>query len=408
MDLISISSAIAGLVSLADLVNRAEVRFPLGELKDFSVLLHSLSLVAYDLENTTSVDSSQPHDPNLKVKLVFECQKILKRTRTGLEDIEQDLDSQSKIKRIQARLRWPFSASETKELIQNIQHHKHTINLAINADSLEKLKTCMSLQEKTSKQLNNIQATIREILDIETRIAMVHTKQDVLDFFSKKIDNRSVFDMHKGRRHPLTCLWFLQSEEFQEWQNTPGSKLWVTGIPGTGKSVISSVIIAECLQHTAFNNDSETQNIVNIVSSLPSHVARQDEQAFQMLQRYYEDLRNRSDVPGNPSTKRLTNILIKMASLFDQLCLIVDGLDECGDDADLVVQTLSCLPQENSCITMALISRNEHHISETLDEKFIPIEIEAHTEDVEIYLRLRNVSIKDDIIAQLVQGARGM
>ncbi len=310
MDPLSISASIAGLVSLADLVFRAttryvkqakessrEVRTLLGELRDFSVLLHSLSLVAYDLESTTSTDHTQSHGPNLKVKLVFNCQQLLNRIRAGLESAERDFDSPSGIKRIKASLRWPFSASETKELVQGIQNHKLTINLAINADSLEKLRVCMSTQDKIGKQLDDLQTAFREILDIETKVTLNRATQKVLDFFARNIDNRSVFDMHRNRRHPLTCIWFTQSQVFQEWQNTPGSKLWVSGIPGAGKSVISSVIIAECLQLTASNNDVtsrqtalaysfcsyrdiKTHTILNILSSLASYVARQDERAF--------------------------------------------------------------------------------------------------------------------------------
>lgn len=63
MDALSISSGIAGLVALADLVFRAATRYVkstkgapkeavklLEEIKSLSVLLHDLSLVAYGLE----------------------------------------------------------------------------------------------------------------------------------------------------------------------------------------------------------------------------------------------------------------------------------------------------------------------------------------------------------------------
>ncbi|KAI0544531.1 ankyrin repeat-containing domain protein [Xylaria curta] len=451
MDPLSIAASIAGLVSLADIVFRTttsyvkkvkessrEVRTLLSELKDFSVLLHSLSLVAYDLETSASTQSTQSHEPNLKVKLVFNCQKILNRIQVSLESAERDFNGSLAIKRIQARLRWPFSATETKELVQTIQHHKSTINLAINADTLEKLEVCMSTQEKVCKRLDDIEATVREILDIETKIALDHTTQEVLNFFAKKIDNRSVFDIQKSRRHPLTCIWFTESQVFQEWQNTPASKLWVSGIPGAGKSVIAGVIIAECLQRTASNHgaasrpialayffcsyrDVETHSIVNILSSLASHVARQDDRAFQVLQGYYEDLRSHSHNPGSPSTKRLAEILVQMSLFFDQLYIIVDGLDECGDEVRIVVQTLSRLSQDGDHITMALLSRNELYIRETLEQKFEHMEVEAHTEDVELYvaaelerritsreLRLRDMSLRGEIILQLVKGARGM
>ncbi|KAI1741312.1 ankyrin repeat-containing domain protein [Xylaria scruposa] len=451
MDPLSISASIAGLVSLADIVFRTatsyakqvressrEVQTLLSELKDFSVLLHSLSLVAYDLETSASTQSTQSYDPNLKVKLVFNCQKILNRIRVSLESAERDFHGPLAIKRIQARLRWPFSASETKELVQTIQHHKLTINLAMNADTLEKLKVCISTQEKVCKRLDDIEVTVREILDIETKIALDHTTREVLDFFAKNIDNRSVFDMQKSRRHPLTCIWFTESQVFQEWQNTPASKLWVSGIPGAGKSVIASVIIAECLQRTAFNHgaasrpialayffcsyrDVKTHSIVSILSSLASHVARQDERAFQVLQGYYEDLRSHSHNPGSPSTKKLAETLVQMSFLFDQLYIIVDGLDECGDEVHIVVQTLSRLSQDSDHITMALLSRNELYICETLEQKFVHMEVGAHTEDVELYvaaelerritsreLRLRDMSLRGEIILQLVKGAQGM
>ncbi|KAI0429951.1 hypothetical protein F5Y09DRAFT_331436 [Xylaria sp. FL1042] len=427
MDPLSISAATAGLVSLADLVFRTttryvrqvkesskEVQTVLSELNNFSILLHNLSLVAYDLENATSANNTQSHEPNLKVKLVFDCQQILDRIRTGLEKAEQDFVSTAGIKRVQAHLRWPFSGSETKELVQTV-----------SADTFDKLRICISTQDKIGSQLDDVQSTVRKILDIETKTTLGRTTQEILDFFARKIDNRSVFDMYKSRSHPLTCLWFTQSQVFQEWQRA-------------GKSVISSVIIAECLQLTGSNHgvgscqtavayffcsyrDAATQDLLNILCSLTLQVARQDTRAFQILCEYYEDLRSQSHAPGNPSTKLLADILTRMSSLFGQLYIIVDGLDECGDDACLVVEALSCLAQDSNCITMALLSRNELYIREILEETFEHMEVEAHTEDIELYvaveleqritsreLRLRDVSLKDEIILQLVRGARGM
>ncbi|KAI0802248.1 hypothetical protein GGR55DRAFT_683494 [Xylaria sp. FL0064] len=303
MDPLSISASIAGLVSLADLVFRATTRYVRqakesskevqtlrSELKNFTILLHSLSLVAYDLESTTSASNIQSQKPNLTVKLVLDCKKILDSIQKGLETTEQDFNSSSRIKRVQARLSWPFSASETKELVQSMQRHKQTIDLAVNADTFEKLRDCLTTQEKIGNQLDSVQATVREILDIETKVTLDRTTQEVLDFFARKIDNRSVFDMYKSRRHPFTCLWFTQSQVFQEWQNSQGSRLWISGIPGAGKSIISSIIIAECLQLTGSNHglstrqiavayffcsyrDAATQDILNILSSLASQVA---------------------------------------------------------------------------------------------------------------------------------------
>ncbi|KAI0873130.1 hypothetical protein GGS24DRAFT_517948 [Hypoxylon argillaceum] len=453
MDPLSISSGIAGLVALVDLVYRMTTKYVkqvkdssrsvkslLTELKDFSILLHSLTLVAYDLEleSGVSTGNTSSHNPNLKIRLVLDCQQILHEIKRCLANIDEDMSSSSAIKRVKARLKWPFSTEETNNLIENLQRHKQTINLAIAADSLEKLRTCISSQEDSTNKLDHIQTTVAEILDIQTRISLDRTTREVLRFFDRDINNASVFDMHKSRRHPLTCLWFTQGQEFGHWRDHPGSSIWITGIPGAGKSIISSAIIAECLQSTAYchgvtsgttslayffcsYSDEKTHNIVNILSSLASQIARQDKRAFKMLETYHQDLHKHSQIPAKPSPKRLAEILLHMSTLFHQMYIVVDGLDECGDDVIAVAQALSKLPQDDKCLTLALLSRMDLHIQKWLEESFVHVEVEAHTEDIELYvaaelderitsgqLRLKDVALKDQIILQLVQGARGM
>ena len=41
-----------------------------------------------------------------------------------------------------------------------------------------------------------------------------------------------------------TIRWFLESSKFTSWRDSPGtSGLWITGPPGSGKSVLAKFII---------------------------------------------------------------------------------------------------------------------------------------------------------------------
>ena len=48
-----------------------------------------------------------------------------------------------------------------------------------------------------------------------------------------------------AQRLPDTGQWFLEREEFRSWRDNPQSNnvLWCHGIPGAGKTVLSSVAL---------------------------------------------------------------------------------------------------------------------------------------------------------------------
>ncbi|KAI1371926.1 ankyrin repeat-containing domain protein [Hypoxylon crocopeplum] len=407
MDGLTVSASIAGLVSVADLVFRATTRYVksakgarvevqdlLNEVKHFSILLHSLSLVAYELESTPStIDLTPRPASNLKLYYINDCQQVLNRIERRLANHEKDLESPSAFSRLQGRLKWPFSSAETKEMIQSIQRQKQTLSLA---------------------RLDAVQDTVGKILDIENKIILDQARRDVLEFFTRDANPRPDFEMNKKLRHPLTGVWFMESPEFQEWHDNPGSKIWISGIPGAGKSVLAGAMIMECLQLSSANNrmgsayffcthkDSRTHLPKNILSSLASQIARQNGGAFQILEEYYEELRSHKHLLGDPSPDRLLEVLARMSSFFDQVFVVVDGLDECDTHTDDVV-------------------KNELHIRLQLETDFNHVDVEANTEDIQLYvaseleklisskrLRLRDISLKDQIMGQLLQWCKGM
>jgi hypothetical protein len=55
------------------------------------------------------------------------------------------------------------------------------------------------------------------------------------------------------RRQPGTGQWLLDSPEFQTWLNTENQTLFCPGIPGAGKTILTSIVVEELT--TRFSND---------------------------------------------------------------------------------------------------------------------------------------------------------
>lgn len=204
--------------------------------------------------------------------------------------------------------------------------------------------------------------------------------------------------MSKRLRHPLTGIWLTEGADFQEWFSTLRSRTWLTGIPGAGKSVLAGAIITECLTRTRATpgiavayffctyRDENTHKSSNILTSIATQLARQDETAYQVLEQAYDGLRSSHFLSNEPIDDMLMETLNKMCGFFNQIYLVIDGLDECGVQVENTVRKLLSLVNrdDSRIINTALLSRDELPIREKLESTFDYVEIEAHTEDLQL------------------------
>ena len=115
----------------------------------------------------------------------------------------------------------------------------------------------------------------------------------------------------------------------------------------------------------------------------------------------------------------------QLASKFQDVSIIVDGLDECGSSTSDVITSLTSLcSNAGSNIRSLFLSRDEYEIRELLSEAFFHVNIAAQSEDLKLYvaaqidsrerlvgrgqLRIRSKDLKQHIITKLVDGAQGM
>ncbi|KAJ4121861.1 hypothetical protein BFJ63_vAg9422 [Fusarium oxysporum f. sp. narcissi] len=319
-------------------------------------------------------------------------------------------------------------------MIQDVQRYNQIIHTALAADSLAMLKHCLSRQDEIKNGLDKISLTAERILEIQVKISHDAKRNQVLRDFGR-VNPRGEYETNRKLRQGRTGLWLTQGPDFDFWYSTPGSRLWCSGIPGAGKSVLAVAMTEECLQRNAQNTrkavayffctykNESSQHSTTILSSLCMQLEMQSESAFQILQEYHDQLFSGRDLSARPTAETLAQKLHLICACFTRTYIIVDGLDECDHRVAANVECLAKLSllQGYDVINMALSSRDEIIIRQRLKNDFPHVEIKAHTEDLQLYvaselseriaskqLRLRDQSLKDLIMTRLVGEVKGI
>jgi Cdc6-like AAA superfamily ATPase len=215
--------------------------------------------------------------------------------------------------------------------------------------------------------------------------------------------------------------------EFQDWVTT-GNTLFCPGIPGAGKTILTSVVVKELT--TRFQNDKSIG-----IAYLYFNFRRQEEQRTQDLlasllkqltqgQSFFADsvkslYNNHRDKNTRPSVDEISKTLQSVVALYSRVFIIVDALDECQVSNGCRIRFLSEIfnLQEKRQASLFVTSR---FIPE-FDEKFkesMRLEIRASNQDVRRYLDsrmsqlpgcvLRSLELQNEIKAEIIKAVHGM
>jgi NACHT domain len=141
-----------------------------------------------------------------------------------------------------------------------------------------------------------------------------------------------------NRRQESTGQWVLDSTEFQKWLETKKQTLFCPGIPGAGKTILTSIIIDDLCKR--FQDDTTIG-----IAFLYCNFRRQDEQkAEDLLASLLKQLtQDRSSMPDSvkslhqehqkmrtrPSFNEISSALQSVATIYSRVFIVVDALDEC-------------------------------------------------------------------------------
>ncbi|KAH9205770.1 hypothetical protein DL95DRAFT_231845, partial [Leptodontidium sp. 2 PMI_412] len=137
-----------------------------------------------------------------------------------------------------------------------------------------------------------------------------------------------------------TGLWFINGDPFTDWLKTPHSKLWVNGFAGLGKTVLASMAIEKVQSCLASNKSSavlfffcdhsseDSQDIRVILGSFIYQLAIRGSDTRAKLKELQSSRLSSPKVLKEETFEDLYGAFRQVAQPFEEICIVVDGLDE--------------------------------------------------------------------------------
>ncbi|KAI1391444.1 uncharacterized protein F4822DRAFT_427295 [Hypoxylon trugodes] len=221
-----------------------------------------------------------------------------------------------------------------------------------------------------------------------------------------------------------TCTWIIEDKKFLEWLQTPeptSRLLWVSGGPGTGKSVLSSFIINNLVERGVYCQyffirfgDQKKRTLNSLLCSLAYQLA----QAIPEFSQKLLDLDEATHYGAMAHTTTWDHIFKSILFRIDEqrpLYWIIDGLDE-ADDPRGIIKTLSEVSRSSIPIRILIVGRRIQEIESAFQTvpsslNFGTINVEGHQEDLQHYTRHELIlpgspDFKEGIVSRIVQDAQ--
>jgi Cdc6-like AAA superfamily ATPase len=250
-------------------------------------------------------------------------------------------------------------------------------------------------------------------------------------------DPSTNFNKALQQRQEGTGLWLLESSPFTKWHSQQNSFLWLHGIPGCGKTILSSTIIKhlvdthpdQLLLYFYFDfTDAGKQTLDNAIRSLISQLYHKRKDTQKLLDSLFSSCDNGR---SQPTCESLCKVFLQMINQTEEIYIILDALDECrtrkgplSEGLLAWIQSLSDLKQRN--VHLLVTSRPEHDIELVLrklaedEERIVPIQSDLIEKDIRRYVCTRvregkglerwqsRPDVLNEIEVQLMKKANGM
>ena len=265
-----------------------------------------------------------------------------------------------------------------------------------NGDEIHKeVKRARREQEEWQHAASETTSRIKAAVDRQDARGCGEERRIILNWLTP-IDYTTQQNDFVSRREPGTGKWLLDSAEFKAWVESEKLTLFCPGIPGAGKTILTSIVVEELT--TRFRDD-QTVGIAYIYCNF----RRQDEQkAEDLLASLLKQLSQcQSSLPDSvrslhdghknkrtrPTFDEISRALQSVAAMYSRVFIIIDALDECRAFDSCRRRFLSEMLnfQDKTGMNFFATSRPNIDIENTF-QGCIFREIRASKEDVRRYL----------------------
>ncbi|KAF3317028.1 hypothetical protein TWF173_001034 [Orbilia oligospora] len=273
-----------------------------------------------------------------------------------------------------------------------------------------------------------VRDNINKRLEVVNEIAILRgslagdEERKILEWITP-IDDSAQHNDFFNRRQPGTGNWFLNSSKYQNWLHTPKSILYCPGIPGAGKTILTSVVVDDLLDRYSYDpavgiayiyfnfQGSAHLRIDDLLSNLLKQLLR----IQNTLPKYIRQLYSRYRGGGRPSRAEIMDSIHAISAAYSRFFIIIDALDEYEERSEFLEKVFEI--HELQQLGIFATSRPIPDIKDKFKRKetYTECEIRASDGDVRLYLegqilRLGTNAIKSNKeiiknrISELVQG----
>jgi len=366
--------------------------------------LRSLSIVLNDAEVTMSEQKLNPQEETNFQNVLDGCQRTLRKLEHTADKYivlgSQQTSIGGKMKRAWKRL--SIEPEDIRELRSDINVNINLLTALTGRLTRDNTVRLVRYQEDKEHQA---------ILDWLTPT----------DFAPQQNDFLKQWQAGSGK-------WLLESAEFKSWLETKNQTLFCPGIPGAGKTILTSIVAEEL--SALFQDESS-----NVVAYIYCNFKRKDEQTLdhllasvlkqlaqarpslpQSVRSLYDRYRSKK---ARPSIDDISTVLQSVAAEYSRIFILVDALDECRVNDSCRAKLLSQLSQlQTKCgANLFATSRFIPDITERF-EQALWLEIRASKQDVERYVKghidelprfvRRDPSLQQEISSEIVEAIDGM
>jgi hypothetical protein len=289
---------------------------------------------------------------------------------------------------------------------------------------------CMTLRytEGKGRAIKRLRQKVqRPMKDIEERLGKIRS------WLSAPDPSTNYHKAHK-QRQAETGLWLLEGEQFTRWKKSAASRLWLYGIPGCGKTILSSTIIEHLLQYchddtnmvTAYFyfdfNDTQKQDPELMLRSLLCQLVQRSVVIPKGADALFSSCENGK---RQPSLHALLQVTKEAAQEFTHVYVVLDALDECAQRSELMDMLEAVAEWQLDNLHLLMTSRKERDIESSLekhirDKDAACLQRDVVDKDIQRYVQQRlrvdkslakwnkDTVVRQEIEAALMGGARGM
>ncbi|KAF4456044.1 Ankyrin repeat domain-containing protein 50 [Fusarium austroafricanum] len=255
-------------------------------------------------------------------------------------------------------LKWPFSEKDVDKMFMALEREKALLGLALQNNSqklireirkaaIENRSIVENLTEAVHFHSDQMKSGFIGIKDNIEGLRMdqnsdktARRREEILKWLTR-VDYMAQHHDYVARHEPETGRWLLTSTEFTAWAETPKKTLFCPGIPGAGKTILTSIVIDTLEKQFQDNEDTGVaylycdfkRHSVQTVECLLTDLLKQLLHRLPMLPSYLESLYDQCKKYGErlPYFNEIFTTLQSVCGQYARAFIVVDAIDEMSE-----------------------------------------------------------------------------